>query len=289
MRYLAFKNADGITGLAVQDPQAGYRGLLQHQAGYPGSLDTLVTLGADALEHAGHRLLKTGAAIDLAAIRYLPPLRRPSKIICVGLNYRAHTAEIGFEPQSYPAIFARFPSSLVGHQQPILRPPESAQLDYEGELVAVIGRGGRRIARAQALEHVVGYALFNDASLRDYQFKSPQWTMGKNFDATGAFGPELVSADELPPGCHGLRIQTRLNGEVVQSASTADMIVDIAALIETLSEVFTLQPGDLIVSGTPAGVGAGRTPPLWMQPGDVCEVEVEGLGILRNPIALESV
>jgi 2-keto-4-pentenoate hydratase/2-oxohepta-3-ene-1,7-dioic acid hydratase in catechol pathway len=161
----------------------------------------------------------------------------------------------------------------------------SDQLDFEGEFAAIIGIGGRDIPLERALDHVLGYALFNDGSVRDYQKRTPQWTAGKNFDDTGAFGPFLVTADALPPGCRGLRLQTVLNGEIVQHASTDDLVFDVATLISLLSEVFTFSPGDVIVTGTPAGVGLGRTPPLWMKPGDVCEVRMEGLGVLRNPIA----
>ena len=185
---------------------------------------------------------------------------------------------------TYPTVFGRFSSSLIGHGAPIVRPRVSEQLDYEGEFVAVIGCGGRDISKATALDHVIAYSLFNDASIRDYQFKAPQWTVGKNFDNSGAFGPYLVTTDELPPGCAGLRLQTRLNGQVVQSASTNDLVFNVATLVSTLSEVFTLEPGDIIVTGTPSGVGLARKPPLWMKPGDVCEVEMEGLGVLSNPV-----
>jgi acylpyruvate hydrolase len=148
----------------------------------------------------------------------------------------------------------------------------SEQLDYEGEMVAVIGKSGRHIPKASALEHIAGYSLFNDASIRDYQFKSPQWTMGKNFDATGAIGPEFISADELPPGCKGVQFETQLNGQVVQKGSIDDLIFDVASLVSILSDVLTLSPGDILVTGTPGGVGLARKPPLWMKPGDVCVI-----------------
>ena len=171
---------------------------------------------------------------------------------------------------------------------PIIRPRESEALDYEGELVAVVGRAGRHIAPTEALSHVFGYFIANDGSLRDYQHRTPQWTVGKNFDCSGAFGPVLVTADELPPGAAGLRLETRLNGEVVQSSSTDRMIFDVATLVSIISEVMTLLPGDLILTGTPAGVGHSRNPKLYMKPGDVVEVEIEGVGTLRNPIVDES-
>ena len=188
----------------------------------------------------------------------------------------------------YPTLFARFPSSLIAHDKPIVRPRVSDKLDYEGELVAVIGKGGRYIPRAAALSHVCGYSIFNDGSIRDFQLRTPQWTVGKNFDNTGPFGPIFVSADELPPGAHGLKIETRLNGRVMQSATTADLIFDVATLVALISEAMTLEPGDLIITGTPAGVGAARKPPVFMKAGDICEVEIEGIGILRNPIADEA-
>jgi acylpyruvate hydrolase len=161
----------------------------------------------------------------------------------------------------------------------------STQLDYEGEMVAVIGKGGRHISEARALDHVAGYSIFNDASIRDFQTKAPQWTVGKNFDGTGAFGPIFVTADELPPGGKGLRIQTRLNGQIVQNASTDDMIFDVVSLISIISEAITLEPGDILVTGTPSGVGFARKPPLFMKHGDICEVELEGIGILSNVVA----
>jgi acylpyruvate hydrolase len=209
------------------------------------------------------------------------------KIICIGLNYSAHADEGGFQPPDYPAVFTRFNSSLIGHRAPLVRPRVSDKFDYEGELVVVIGRGGRAISKDAALSHVIGYSIFNDASVRDYQMKSTQWTIGKNFDGTGAFGPHLVTADELPAGATGLRLQTRLNGKVVQDASTAELIFDVKTLISILSEAFTLESGDIIVSGTPSGVGFARKPPLWMKAGDVCEVEIEGVGALVNPVADE--
>jgi len=228
------------------------------------------------------------ALIDPSAVEYLPLLPRPGKIICVGLNYRDHSAESGFKQPDYPTLFARFASSLVGHLAPLVRPLASEQFDYEGEVAAIIGRGGRHISRDEALDHVAGYTVFNEASVRDYQTKSPQWTVGKNFDGTGAFGPHFVSRDEIPAGLKGLRIETRLNGNTVQSATPDDMVFDVASLISIISEAITLEPGDVIVTGTPAGVGMARKPQLFMKAGDVCEVEVEGLGLLRNPVIDET-
>jgi len=260
-------------------------GLEAGASGYPGSLDELLASGAD-LAAVGTGLC-LAPLVDPGAVRFMPPVRRPSKIVCVGLNYRAHSAETGFGAPDYPAIFARFPSCLVGHGESIVRPAVSDRLDYEAELVAVIGRRCRRATAADALSFVAGYSVFNEASIRDYQLRTSQWTIGKNFDGTGAFGPALVTPDELPAGAVGLAIRTRLNGVVVQDGNTADMVFGVAALVSILSEVMTLEPGDVIVTGTPAGVGMSREPPLYMRPGDVCEVEIEGVGVLRNPIAAE--
>ncbi len=282
MQFLSFRNG-GRNGLAVRENGAGFFGLLEGDPNYPGSLDRLVARPASDRYAAGRALL-AGAEIDPASVEVLPPLSSPGKIICIGLNYRAHAVESGMQLPEYPTLFARFPSSLVGGGAPIVRPAESDKLDYEGELVAVIGKAGRRIAEADALDHVVGYSIFNDGSIRDFQLRTPQWTMGKNFDGTGAFGPTLVTADELPPGARGLHLETRLNGQVMQSTSTDDLIFDVASLVSLISVGITLLPGDLIVTGTPSGVGGARKPPVYMKAGDVCEVEIERLGILRNPV-----
>jgi acylpyruvate hydrolase len=223
-------------------------------------------------------------AIDLGAVRILPPVPKPPKILCVGLNYDDHLEESGLKKPVYPEIFARFATSLIAHGEPIRRPRESTALDYEAELAVVIGRGGRRIQRDRALDHVAGYSLFNDATIRDFQLRTPQWTMGKNFDATGAFGPWLVTPDAVPPGARKLRIQGRLNGRVMQDANTDQLIFGVPELIETISVAMSLEPGDVIITGTPGGVGVARKPPVFMQPGDVFEVEIEGLGVLSNPV-----
>jgi acylpyruvate hydrolase len=280
MRFAAIHSGER-EGLAVANGRL--RGLFEGDAGYPGRLDGLVRKGCTALDAAA-AVLEKGEEIDASRVRFLPPLSAPGKIICVGLNYVDHSLESGFTPPDYPTIFTRFTSTLVGAGAPLVRPRVSIQLDYEGEMVAVIGKGGRHIAEEDALDHVIGYSIFNDASVRDYQKKAPQWTIGKNFDGTGAFGPHLVTADELPRGGKGLRIQTRLNGKVVQDASTDDMVFSVAKLISILSEAITLSPGDILVSGTPSGVGVARTPPLFMKQGDVCEVEIEKIGLLRNEV-----
>jgi 2-keto-4-pentenoate hydratase/2-oxohepta-3-ene-1,7-dioic acid hydratase in catechol pathway len=252
------------------------------------TLESLLARGVDlvgyAREHASQE------RVPVSQIRFLPPLSRPPKIICVGLNFSDHTSESKYEQPDYPTLFFRVATSLIAHDQPMIRPrvTDSEGLDYEGEIAVVIGKGGRHISKDAALSYVAGYSVFNDGSVREYQFKTPQWTVGKNFDGTGAFGPDLVTADELPPGVKGLQLETRLNGEVVQSASTDEMVFDVASLISIISEAITLEAGDVIVSGTPSGIGWARSPKLLMKAGDVCEVSVEKIGTLRNVIADES-
>ena len=226
----------------------------------------------------------TGPAVPVAGLRLLPVIPNPGKIICIGLNYRDHAKEGGNPIPTYPAVFMRTTTSLVAHGQPILRPPVSDKLDFEAELAVVIGRTATRVAAGKALDHVAGYACFNDGSIRDYQRKSTQWTIGKNFDRTGGFGPELVTPDELPEGARGLRITSRVNGAIMQDGNTSDMIFDVATLIEILSEAMTLEPSDVIATGTPAGVGYARTPPLFLGDGDVCDITIDGIGTLSNPI-----
>lgn len=222
--------------------------------------------------------------VDLDQAVFLSPSIEPPKILCVGLNYADHTKESPYEQPDYPTLFLRVATSLGAHGAVVERPAVSDTLDFEGEMVVVLGKGGRRIPKERALEHVFGYAAGNEISVREFQFKSPQWTVGKNFDGTGTWGPCVVTADELPAGANGLRIETRLNGTTVQSASTADMLFDVATVISTASQAITLQAGDIIFSGTPAGVGFGRTPKLYMKDGDTVEVEIERIGLLRNTI-----
>lgn len=282
MRFFAFTK-DGVAGLAVRT-DAGLRGLMAEDASYPGSLDDILRSGR--LSAAGAALAK-GDDIDPTEVTPALPFTRAGKVLCVGLNYADHAAETNHTPPPYPTVFVRFNDLLVAHEAPLVCPAESEQFDYEGEIVAVIGKAGRGISRDAALDHVAGYTLFNDGSIRDFQMATPQWTLGKNFDDTGSMGPDFVTADMLPAGAAGLTLTTRLNGEVVQQASTDALIFDVATLIEKLSAVMTLNVGDLIVTGTPAGVGMARTPQLWMKPGDLCEIEVEGIGVLRNPVVAE--
>ena len=280
MRIVHFETG-GVAGIAV-DAGSGWHGLTQRDGRFPGTLPELIARGADLLRVGGD--LEQSPAIDLDAVRLLPPVPAPPKILCVGLNYDDHLEESGLKKPVHPEIFARFATSLIAHRAPIRRPPESTALDYEAELAIVIGKPGRRIPRDRALDHVAGYCLFNDATIRDFQLRTPQWTMGKNFDGTGAFGPWLVTPDALPPGARGLRIQGRLNGQAMQESSTDKLIFDVPALIETISVAMSLERGDVIITGTPGGVGAARKPPVYMRPGDVFEVEIEGIGVLRNVV-----
>lgn len=270
---------DGLVGVAVKDGNE-VRAVFDDLSLL--DIDTAVQAGPAAISTLAALCRTRGRVIEEKNLHFLPPLIRAPKIICVGLNYRDHAAETSFEVPTFPTLFGRFSSGLVGHGQPIIKPRVSDQFDFEGEMVAVIGKGGREISRADALDHVFAYSVFNDVSVRDFQMKTPQWTVGKNFDGTGPFGPWLVTADELPPGGSGLTIETRLNGQVVQKASTSDMVFSVVDLIELLSKFMTLEAGDILVTGTPAGVGMSRNPPLYMRSGDVCEVEIEEIGLLSN-------
>lgn len=227
----------------------------------------------------------SGRRLPLSSLQLAMPVPHPGKVICIGLNYVEHAKEGGNPIPDYPAVFLRCGTSMTAPGAPLLRPTESDRFDFEAELAVVIGRTARRVAESNALSHVAGYAPANDGSVRDFQRKSTQWTMGKNFDATGSFGPELVTPDELPPGAAGLSIRSLLNGQVMQDGNTSDMIFPIARLIAILSEAMTLEPGDVIMTGTPSGVGYARKPPVFMRPGDICEIVIEGIGTLRNPIA----
>ena len=256
----------------------------------PRDLAGLIRQGPAALAAAAEagRTAKADASRPLQGLRFRPPVENAGKIVCLGLNYVDHAAEGGHAKPDYPSLFLRCNTSLVAHGEAMWRPKASSKLDYEAELVAVVGRTARHVRATDALACIAGYSCFNDGSLRDYQRKTTQWTIGKNFDRTGGFGPWFVTADELPPGASGLSIQSRLNGKVMQNANTSDMIFPVAETVAVLSECLTLEPGDLLVMGTPAGVGYARTPPVWMQPGDTIDIAIEGIGVLSNPIAEEA-
>lgn len=245
--------------------------------------DLASVLRAGALAELEAAVRDGGTQVPLGAVQALPVIPAPGKIFCVGLNYKTHVAEMKRADAEYPAIFVRFADSLIAAGDTLLRPAFSERFDYEGELAIVIGKGGRHISQADAFDHIAGYACFNDGSVRDWQRHTHQWTPGKNFPGTGAFGPYLVTADEVGD-VNALTLQTRLNGEVVQQASLSDLIFTIPVVIEYLSRFTPLSPGDVIATGTPGGVGDKRTPPLYMKDGDVVEVEITGLGTLRNPV-----
>ncbi|MES2257956.1 MAG: fumarylacetoacetate hydrolase family protein [Pseudomonadota bacterium] len=282
MKLLSFKHQD----------RASY-GVLRGErvidiAAMPGAAPTL----KEALARGQLEIIERWAqgqetgGIALADITFLPPLADPGKILCVGINYLTHVQETGRDVPTFPMIFTRFADSQTGHEQPLLRPLASEKLDFEGELAVVIGRTARHVKAADAFTYVAGYACYNDGSVRDWQKHTIQFIPGKNFPQTGGFGPYLVTADEVGDPSQ-LELLTRLNGEIVQQARTDDLIFPVPALIEYCSTFTELQPGDVIITGTTGGVGAFRSPPLWMKPGDVVEVEISRVGLLRNTIADE--
>lgn len=215
------------------------------------------------------------------------PIAAPGKTICLGLNYTDHIKEGGYDVPEYPALFMRGPNSLMPAGAPMIRPSCSEQLDYEVELMVIIGKAGKHITEENAFDHVFAYSVFNDGSVRNYQRKTHQWTPGKNFDSTGPIGPYSVTPDELPPGAAGLKIETRVGDEILQSANTSEMLWSVARTLATVSEFATLEPGDYIAMGTPPGVGHARKPQRWLRPGEIIEVEIEGIGICANPIVAE--
>lgn len=273
--FLGAWRADGVVDLNAALP------------GLPRDLGALLEAGPLDVPALAAAVQGAGAVVPSGKYRFRSLIPRPGKVLCLGLNYVDHANESRHDAPTYPVVFGRFATSFVGHEEALIRPRVSDRFDYESELVVVIGKTGRHIDPARALEHVAGYSLMNDGSIRDYQVRTPQWTIGKNFDASGSIGPWLVTADALPPGARGLQLQGRLNGRVLQEASTDDMIFDVVRTLSILSEAMTLEAGDVIAMGTPGGVGFVRQPPVFMQPGDVFEVEVQDVGILRNPIAAE--
>lgn len=255
----------------------------------PPDLRAALEAGLD-LTHAASAARRSKAPrVPLSGLALAPLVPEPGKLVCLGLNYFDHAQEAGRAKPEYPWFFLRSKSSLLGHGAPARVPKVSHKLDFEAELAVLIGRRvPRHVPEGEALSYVFGYSCFNDISVRDYQKRTPQWTIGKNFDATGGFGPVLVTADELPPGATGLALRSRLNGELMQNANTRDMIWGVAETIALLSQCLTLEAGDVIAMGTPAGVGQSRTPPVWMKDGDTIEVEIEGIGTLVNPIRNEA-
>ena len=269
-----------VTGQEVID-------LNQAQPQISADLRTALRAGQYLAGAAKAAIASSAKRVPLFSVTLAPVLPEPGKIVCLGLNYYDHAKEGGREKPVYPWFFLRCASSLLAPNAKALRPKVSERLDWEAELAVVIGKTVKHCTMDNALDAVFGYSVFNDISVRDYQKKTPQWSIGKNFDRTGPFGPVLVTADELPAGATDLRIQARLNGQVMQDANTRDMIWGVAETIQLLTECMTLEPGDVIVMGTPAGVGQARNPPVWMKRGDVVEIEIENIGLLRNTIADE--
>ena len=286
MKIVSFDRADGaglgvvegdkVIDLSAVDPAAPRElGAVLRGAG----IASLAAIAKKA--DAGHR-------VPLAGVKYRMPVETPGKIICLGLNYLEHVAEGSYKPQDYPTLFMRCMTSLVPHATPLERPLASIQFDYEAELVAIIGKKARHLTKDNALDCVAGYSCFNDGSIREFQRHTVQWTMGKNFDRSGSFGPLFVSADELPPGASGLSIECRLNGQSVQKDNTKNMSFNVLDTLLYVTKGITLEPGDLLVMGTPSGVGHGRKPQLWMKAGDTVEVEIEKVGLLSNAIVDET-
>lgn len=281
MRLATFRIGDRTTwGLIDGDDAVDVGSVLGNR--YP---DLKAVISADALAQV------PGAVADarrcsVAQITWLPVIPNPDKILCIGHNYEDHRQETGRAKVDHPSVFGRFANSQTAHLADIVRPRVSSKLDYEGELALVIGKAGRYIAREDAWTHIAGYSCYNEGSVRDFQLHTLQFTPGKNFPGTGAFGPWMMTPDELGD-VGSLKVITRLNGTVMQNGTTAQMIFDIPRLIEYCSTFTQLEPGDVIATGTPGGVGAKRTPPIWLEPGDIVEVEIERLGVLRNGIADE--
>lgn len=276
MRWMSFRTANGdsygyVDGTEVVDIGAVHGASLPDLKSAFGQLDMLATT-ANAPRHA------------LSQVRYLPVVPNPDKIFCIGINYATHLRETGRPAPQHPVIFTRFANSQIGAQEDMLRPKESIEFDFEGELAVVIGKAGRRIAAVDALDYVAGYACYNDGSIRDWQRHTSQFAPGKNFRGTGAFGPWLVTTDDIPDPAQ-LTLETRLNGQVMQSAPISDLIFGVADLIAYCSTFTDLAPGDVIITGTTGGVGAFREPQVWMKPGDTVEVEISSIGVLRNGIA----
>ena len=286
MKIVAFDRADG-PGLGILDGE-DVIDLSAVDASAPRELGAVLRgPGLGALKAIGERATPAHH-VKLSAITLRMPVETPGKIICLGLNYIEHVNEGPFQRPDYPTLFMRGMTSLVAANDELVRPTTSIQFDYEAELVAIIGTRARHLTAENALDCVAGYSVFNDGSIRDFQRHTIQWTMGKNFDKSGSFGPAFVSSDELPPGASGLKIECRLNGQTVQIDNTENMSFNVVDTLVYITKGITLEPGDLLVMGTPAGVGHGRKPQLWMKKGDVVEVEIETVDLLRNPIVDEA-
>lgn len=285
MRLVSYLTDSGPRAAGVRE--GAYVDLNRADPSLPADMKSLFALGAEGLRRSAAAVAK-GQPINSASVKLLAPVPDPEKIICIGLNYADHAAESGSEIPSQPVVFSKFLTAVRAHGDPIVLPKLSTKVDYEAELVVVIGKGGRHIPREQARDHVFGYTCGHDVSARDWQKGAPggQWLLGKSFDSFAPFGPELVTADEVPdPGV--LEIALRLNGQTMQHSNTRQLIFPVDHLVSFVSGIFTLKPGDVIFTGTPPGVGAARKPPVWLKAGDVVEIEIEKIGVLRNPVVAE--
>jgi 2-keto-4-pentenoate hydratase/2-oxohepta-3-ene-1,7-dioic acid hydratase in catechol pathway len=285
MKYLVGKTTNGTAVFGVDGENAVNLTTLNAEIGADlmGLIQNpdLIESVADKIADAPH--------VAVSTIEPALPVAKPGTIICLGLNYTDHIKEGGYDIPDYPALFMRGKNSIMAAGAPLVRPTCSDKLDYEAELMFIVGKGGRHISESDALDHVFGYTVFNDGSVRDYQRKTHQWTPGKNFDDTGAIGPFVVTPDEVPEGAAGLKIESRVGDEVLQSSNTGNMIWSVAQTIATISQYTTLEPGDLIAMGTPPGVGHAKKPnPRWLVPGETVDVEIEGIGICSNPIVDEA-
>lgn len=285
MKYLVGETSEGTSVFVVKGDEAVNITALKAEIGS----DLTALISNPALADSVSDQISEADPVPVDSITPALPVAAPGTIICMGLNYTDHIKEGGYDIPEYPALFMRGKNSIMAAGQPMVRPACSEQLDYEAELMLIVGRGGRHISEDDALDHVFGYTVFNDGSVRDYQRKTHQWTPGKNFDNTGAIGPFTVTTDDLPDGASGLKIESRVGDEILQSSNTANMIWDVRKVIATISEYTTLEPGDLIASGTPPGVGHAKKPnPRWLKPGETVEIEIEGIGICASPIIDEN-
>lgn len=274
MKYVTFSRSNGASAPGYV---SGDRVVSLRDSGFPDLLSVIASGGAAGAE---------GPSYPLSEVRLLAPIPRPPKIICIGLNYADHAREAKLETPKVPTVFGKFPTAVIGPGDAIVLPKASSTPDYEAEFAFIVGRGGRHIPAGRWRDHVFGYTNFNDVSARDVQMATTQWIMGKTFDTFAPFGPCIVSADEIADP-HALEIKLSINGEVLQCSNTRELIFKIPALVEYLSSVFTLEPGDIIATGTPAGVGFARRPPRYLRAGDEVVVSIEGLGELRNPVVAE--
>jgi 2-keto-4-pentenoate hydratase/2-oxohepta-3-ene-1,7-dioic acid hydratase in catechol pathway len=284
VRWLSFVR-DGEETFGVVVGSDAHAGVVDVGQRHPEYVDLKHVLADQALQELGAQVSGLDADCSLDAIEFLPVITAPDKILCAGVNYKAHMEETGRDPTAQPTIFVRFAAAQIGHEQPMIRPLESERLDFEGEIALIIGRTGRRIPRESALDYVAGYSCYNDGSVRDFQRHTTQFTPGKNFVGTGGFGPWLMTADEIGD-VNALEITTRLNGEVMQNATADLLIFGFDELIAYCSTFTELVPGDVIVTGTPGGVGAARTPPIFMDEGDLIEIDVKPIGVLRNRVTV---